>query len=161
MTKVWVGRTRISSGLVGIFAVAIALGGTDDTKAQSTAPALKSAPADSNIPDPYLAAWMNLTPNRKPAALVPGQDYGMDAATGKFVWPKATPEVHAGVRFPGELTVWDQKSYSKNVEVLAFYPGMGSPSHAWVNVADFDGHRYLYIHDRDYLRVLDTTDPRH
>jgi hypothetical protein len=163
MATFLVGKVKSPSRLVGLWAVALGLVGANYASAQSAtnSPTLKFAPAGTDIQDPYLAAWMNLTPNLKPPSLVPGQDYGMDASTGKFVWPKATPEVHAGVRFPDELATWDQKAYSKNVEALAFYPGMGSPSHAWVNVADFDGHRYLYIHDRDYLRVLDTTDPRH
>ena len=33
------------------------------------------------------------------------------------------------------------------------------PWHAWPDVVDFDGKRYLYAHDRDYMRVLDITDP--
>ena len=83
----------------------------------------------------------------------------MDPATGQFIWPKATPEVHKGQKFPGEMTTWDKQSYAKNVKVLAFYPGVGSPFHAWNNIADFEGRRYLYVHDRDYLRILDVTDP--
>src|SRR5579883_678043 len=113
------------------------------------------------ITDPYLKAWAELVPARKPTPPVPGKDYGMDPHTGQFVAPKATPETKDEPRFPGELPYWDQQSYAKNVKVLAFYPGIGSPFHAWVNAADFDGRRYLYIHDRDYLRVLDVTDPRH
>ena len=57
------------------------------------------------------------------------------------------------------MTTWDKQSYAKNVKVLAFYPGVGSPFHAWNNIADFEGRRYLYVHDRDYLRILDVTDP--
>ena len=109
--------------------------------------------------DPYLAQWLRVTPDRRPAPLQPGVDYGMDPATGQFIWPKATPEVHKGQKFPGEMTTWDKQSYAKNVKVLAFYPGVGSPFHAWNNIADFEGRRYLYVHDRDYLRILDVTDP--
>ena len=83
----------------------------------------------------------------------------MDPATGRFIWPKATPEVHEGQPFPGEMTSWDKNSYAKNVKVLAFYPGVNSPFHAWNNIIDFEGKRYLYIHDRDYLRIMDVTDP--
>ncbi|WP_217482553.1 hypothetical protein [Sphingomonas sp. CL5.1] len=113
------------------------------------------------IRDPWLAEWLRLTPDRRPRPLVAGRDYGMDEKTGQFIWPKATPEVHEGQPFPGELKTWDQKSYAKNVDVLGFYPGVDSPFHAWANIADFGGKRYLYIHDRDYLRILDVTDPRH
>ena len=113
------------------------------------------------IVDPYLKAWSEAVPERKPAPPVPGKDYGMDPATGRFVAPVATTERRDVPRFPGQLDYWDQNSYADNVAVLAFYPGVGSPFHAWVNVADFDGHRYLYIHDRDYLRILDATDPGH
>lgn len=121
-----------------------------------------AAPATPGTPkaqDPHVAAWLRLTPERRPVPLKPGVDYGMDPATGQFVWPKATPEQHEGQRFPGEMTSWDKKSFAKNMEVLAFYPGVGSPFHAWNNIADFDGRRYLYIHDRDYLRIMDVTDP--
>jgi len=118
-------------------------------------------PAPSPVEDPGLAAWLKLTPDRKPQPLKPGKDYGMDATTGQFVWPKATPETHEGQAFPGEMTSWDQKSYAKNMSSLAFYAGVGSPFHVWANVADFDGKRYLYLHDRDFLRILDATDPAH
>ncbi|RDU96713.1 hypothetical protein [Trinickia dinghuensis] len=118
-------------------------------------------PGEPHVKDPYLAGWLRLTPDRSPKPLKAGVDYGMDPATGKFVWPKATPEVHQGQRFPGEMTTWDKKSYTKNVKVLAFYPGVDSPFHAWNDILDFKGHRYLYIHDRDYLRIMDVTDPAH
>jgi hypothetical protein len=118
-------------------------------------------PGEPQVSDPYLAAWLRLTPEMKPAPRVPGRDYGMDSTTGQFIWPKATPEVHEGQSFPGAMTSWDQKSYAKNVNVLAFYRGVGSPFHAWANIADFKGRRYLYIHDRDYLRIMDVTDPTH
>lgn len=135
--------------------------------APESAPVAQPAPAENpsgtpgtpNVKDPYLAGWLRLTPDREPKPLKAGVDYGMDPATGKFIWPKATPEIHTGQRFPGELTTWDKKSYSKNVKVLAFYPGVDSPFHAWNNIADFNGKRYLYIHDRDYLRIMDVTDP--
>jgi len=116
-------------------------------------------PGTHDVQDPYLAQWLRLTPERRPLPLVPGVDYGMNPVTGEFIWPKATPEIHSGQTFPGEMTVWDKKSYAKNVKVLAFYPGIGSPFHVWNNIADFDNRRYLYAHDRDYLRILDITDP--
>jgi len=129
--------------------------------AETGAVAAQAAPGTPNVQDAYLAAWLRLTPDRRPAALKPGVDYGMDPATGQFIWPKATPEVHTGQHFPGEMTTWDKNSYAKNVKVLAFYPGVDSPFHAWNNIADFKGRRYLYIHDRDYLRIMDVTDPAH
>ena len=129
--------------------------------AETGAVAAQAAPGTPNVQDAYLAAWLRLTPDRRPAALKPGVDYGMDPATGQFIWPKATPEVHTGQHFPGEMTTWDKNSYAKNVKVLAFYPGVDSPFHAWNNIADFKGRRFLYIHDRDYLRIMDVTDPAH
>ena len=152
--------------LFGACAMAALLSWNQSGSAQSEAtpkqgPQLKFAPPNTKVEDPFLTRWLNLTPDLKPRPLVPGKDYGMDATTGQYVWPKATPEVHEGQPFPGELSNWDQKSYAKNVEVLGFYRGINSPMHAWANVADFSGHRYLYVHDRDYLRILDVTDPRH
>lgn len=152
---------RNDGGLFAGWTLALLLVGSSPALTQTAinTPTLKFLPNGVNVNDPYLIKWLNLTPDRKPRPLIAGQDYGMDAATGRFVWPKATPEVHEGQPFPGQMTVLDQQSYAKNVEKLAFYPGMGSPGHVWANVADFNGHRYLYLHDRDYLRVLDATDP--
>ncbi len=127
----------------------------------AAAPTVQATPGTPAVQDPYLAAWLRLTPERRPVALVPGVDYGMDTKTGNFVWPKATPEVHNGQSFPGEMKMGDKSTFTKNVKVLAFYPGVGSPFHAWNNIADFNGRRYLYIHDRDYLRIMDVTDPAH
>ncbi|WP_042338549.1 LVIVD repeat-containing protein [Paraburkholderia ferrariae] len=166
-------KTKLAKGSALAFLVAaaatLAVGAqaaaADDAAASAAASSPAAAtgtpgtPGEPKVQDPYLAGWLRLTPDRSPKPLKPGVDYGMDPATGKFVWPKATPEVHQGQRFPGELTTWDKNSYTKNVKVLAFYPGVDSPFHAWNNIADFDGHRYLYIHDRDYLRIMDVTDP--
>lgn len=146
------------------FASLLLAGATLPASAQTT-PAKPAAtartPGTPSVQDPYLAQWLRLTPERRPVPLKPGVDYGMDPATGQFIWPKATPEVHTGQKFPGEMATWDKQSYAKNVKVLAFYPGVGSPFHAWNNIADFEGRRYLYVHDRDYLRILDVTDPAH
>jgi len=133
--------------------------------AQQTPQPVASQPAASVIPgtpavqDPYLSQWLRVTPERRPLPQEPGVDYGMNPATGEFIWPKATPEVWRTPSFPGEMTNWDKKSYAKNVKVLAFYPNVASPFHVWNNIVDFDGRRYLYAHDRDYLRILDVTDP--
>lgn len=154
------------SALTAIAALSMAFFANASEVQDTAAPAAQvsatqGVPGTPNVKDPYLAEWLRLTPDRRPIPLKPGVDYGMDPKTGHFIWPKATPEVHEGQRFPGEMTHWDKKSYAKNVKVLAFYPGVNSPFHCWNNIADFNGHRYLYIHDRDYLRILDVTDPAH
>lgn len=111
------------------------------------------------VTDPYLKQWLSLTYDKAPPAPVPGVDYGMDAATGTFKAPRAAPLAEGAPAFPGQLDYWDQESYAKNVDVVGFYPGVTSPWHAWVNVADIDGKRYMYAHDRDYMTVMDITDP--
>lgn len=115
---------------------------------------------ESDIPDPDIRAWWNLTYNRKPEPPVPGKDYGMDAATGHFVHPKATPLVRTAPNFPGQLDHWDQKSYKKNVEVLSFTGFIPSTGHTWQSIADFGGKRYMYTYYRSGVGVFDITDPR-
>ena len=100
-----------------------------------------------------------MVPDNPPSLPVPGVDYGMNP-DGSFRHPISTRLATDVPGFPGQLKQWDQKSYKKNVEVIAFYPAVTSPWHAWANVVDFEGRRYLYTHDRDYLRILDVTDPR-
>ncbi len=114
-------------------------------------------PTEVNITDPALKQWNALTYDKAPPAPVPGKDYGM-AEDGTFRAPRATP-LGESPAFPGQLEAWDDNSYSHNVEEIAFYPHVSSPWHAWPDVADFDGKRYMYVHDRDYMRVLDITDP--
>ena len=117
------------------------------------------APGPIDVRDPWLKAWQEATPENPPADPVPGVDYGMNA-DGSFRHPASTRLTTDAPGFPGQLEQWDQNSYAKNVEVVAFYPAVTSPWHAWANVVDFGGRRYLYTHDRDYLRILDVTDPR-
>lgn len=143
--------------LRNLFITAIAIA----SMSQPTSPRAATDAGPVDLRDPILKAWDARVPARPPERPVPGRDYGMDPKTGRFIAPKATPEVKDAPRFPGELAYWDQQSYAKNVKLLAAYPGVGSPFHAWVNAADFDGRRYIYIHDRDYLRILDATDPVH
>lgn len=120
----------------------------------------QDAPAGPiNITDPWLKAWQDATPENPPTDPVPGKDYGMNP-DGSFRHPASTRLTTDVPGFPGQLDHWDQKSYAKDVKVIAFYPAVTSPWHAWANVADFGGRRYLYTHDRDYLRILDVTDPR-
>lgn len=116
--------------------------------------------SETDIPDPEIRAWWNLTYNRKPEAPVPGRDYGMDGATGRFVHPKATPLVRKAPNFPGQLEYWDQKSYKKNVEVLSFTNFIPSTGHTWQSIADFGGRRYMYTYYRSGMGVFDITDPR-
>jgi hypothetical protein len=111
------------------------------------------------IEDPLLKAWHGLTYDSRPTPPMPRLDYGMDA-NGRFIHPRASPLTAQAPSFPQQLKHWDPQSYAHNVRVLAFYPHVTSPWHAWVEVADFGGRRYLYAHDRDYLRILDVTDPR-
>ena len=111
-----------------------------------------------NITDPQLKAWAALTKDNPPALPEPGVDYGMEKS-GVFKHPLATPLTDDAPAFPGQLEAWDQNTYAKNVDVIGFYPNITSPWHAWPDVVDFDGKRYLYAHDRDYMRVLDITDP--
>ncbi len=115
---------------------------------------------ESDIPDPHIRAWWNLTYDRKPEPPVPGKDYGMDAATGRFVHPKATPLVREAPNFPGQLDHWDEKSYRKNVEVLGFYNFIPSTGHTWQSIADFGGKRFMYTYYRGGVGVFDITDPR-
>lgn len=131
-------------------------------KAQDKASAGSQAvPGTPDAKDPWIAKWLSVTADRTPVAVKAGVDYGLDPNTGKFIFPKATPESHDGQKFPGQLDHWDRTMLTKNVEVIAFYEGVGSPFHAWNNVLDHEGRRYLYIHDRDYLRIMDVTDPAH
>ena len=116
-------------------------------------------PGPIDVRDPWLKAWQDATPENPPADPVPGVDYGMNS-DGSFRHPASTRLTTDVPGFPGQLDGWDQNSYAKNVEVVAFYPAVTSPWHAWANVVDFGGRRYLYTHDRDYLRILDVTDPR-
>lgn len=116
-------------------------------------------PGVIDIRDPIVQRWFEATPHNPPAPPEPGRDYGMIGEAGAFVAPKASPLSSFAPNFPGQLEGWDQNSYAKNVDVLAFYPAVTSPWHAWANAVDMDGKRYLYTHDRDYMRVLDITDP--
>ena len=112
-----------------------------------------------NLLDPNLKAWAALTKENPPAAPEPGKDYGMEGAT--FRHPTATPLNDSAPAFPGQPKVWNQNGYTLNIKQIAFDPTVTSPSHAWPDVEDFDGRRYLNAHDRDYIRVLDITDPAH
>lgn len=119
-------------------------------------------PADApiDIRDPYIQALHDLVYDQKPPAPVPGVDYGMDPKTGVFSHPRATPLVTDFPNFPGQLDYWDQKSYAKNMAVLAVYDDIASPFHSWQNIVDFGDRRYMYVYGSRNLRIFDITDPR-
>ncbi|SNS24079.1 hypothetical protein SAMN06295912_10364 [Sphingomonas laterariae] len=123
------------------------------------ASAAEGEAAKVDIRDPIIKAWHDLTYDQRPPMPVPGVDYGIDPQTGAFHHPKATPLHEERAPFPGQLDHWEQKSYAKNMEVIAFYPHVPSPFHTWQNIADFNGKRYLYVYDRLNLKVFDITDP--
>ncbi|WP_380057917.1 hypothetical protein ACFE33_05530 [Falsihalocynthiibacter sp. SS001] len=116
-------------------------------------------PGVIDIKDPYVQKWFDATPHNPPAEPEAGKDYGMIGENGEFVAPTSSPLSGWAPDFPGQLDHWDQNTYAENVELLAFYPTVTSPWHAWANVVDMDGRRFLYAHDRDYLRILNVTDP--
>jgi hypothetical protein len=145
--KFWTGSVAIVAGLLCPVSSASTNRGNEHA----------SSPVD--IKDRWLKAWHETAPENLPVDPVPGVDYGMNS-DGSFRHPASTKLTTSVPGFPGQLEQWDQNSYAKNVEVIAFYPAVTSPWHAWANVVDFDGRRYLYTHDRDYLRILDVTDPQ-
>jgi hypothetical protein len=116
--------------------------------------------SEKDIPDPDIRAWWNLTYSRKPPAPVPGVDYGMDPATGRFNHPRATPLVREAPNFPGQLDYWDQRSYAKNVDLLSFTGFVVSAGHTWQTIADFGSRRYMYVHYAAGMALFDITDPR-
>lgn len=115
------------------------------------------------VTDKWVAKWLQVTDKDMPEPVTAGVDYGLNPKTGKFVFPKSSlsPDYRKPERFPGELPKWDQTSFSKNVNVIAFYPYVASPWWTWNNIVDFNGHRYLYSHDRGYMTIMDITDPAH
>lgn len=119
-------------------------------------------PADApiDIRDPQIQALHELIYDQKPPAPVPGVDYGMDAKTGVFDHPRATPLVTDFPNFEGQLDDWDQNSYAKNVEVVGVYKDIASPFHSWQNIVDFGDTRYMYVYGSRNLRIFDITDPR-
>lgn len=150
-----------TGGVLAMLLAGLAHPSLADEPAESKArPVPPLTAQEKDIPDPDIRAWWNLTYDRKPEPPVPGKDYGMDAATGRFVSPKATPLVRSAPNFPGQLDYWDQKSYTKNVEVLGFYNFIPSTGHTWQSIADFGGKRYMYTYYRGGVGVFDITDPR-
>lgn len=149
-----------SGGALALLLAGLAAPSLADEPAESRVkPVPPLTAGDADIPDPDIRAWWNLTYNRKPEPPVPGKDYGMDTATGRFVHPKATPLVRSAPNFPGQLDHWDQKSYEKNVEVLGFTNFIPSTGHTWQSIADFGGKRYMYTYYRSGVGVFDITDP--
>lgn len=149
---------RLVSRMAAKIALAAVLTASAVAAGASSEPGAEDGPIA--VEDSWLKSWLAITPDRKPGEPVPGKDYGMDAETGKFRHPAATRLTGNAPSFPGQLNYWDQRSYSSNVSVLAFYPALTAPWHVWAEVADFGGRRYLYTHDREFLAVVDVTDPR-
>jgi len=117
--------------------------------------------APIKIDDPYMRALNDLVYDQKPPSPVPGVDYGIDAKTGKFAHPRATPLAVSPPNFEGQLDYWDQNSYAKNVEVLGVYPKIVSPFHSWQNIIDWGDNRYMYVYGLGRnLKIYDITDPR-
>lgn len=120
----------------------------------------KVADLPINIEDPWLQKLHDLTYDQKPPRPVPGVDYGMDAKTGKFNHPKATPLATDPPSFEGQLDYWEDRDYAQNMEVIAFVPEIASPGHSWQNIVDWGDRRILYLYRGRSLKVLDITDPR-
>ncbi|MGI9295291.1 MAG: hypothetical protein ACR2PS_15035, partial [Pseudomonadales bacterium] len=112
------------------------------------------------ISDPYIKNLHDLVYDQKPPRPVPGIDYGFDAKTQTFSHPKATPLVKDPPAFDGQLDYWEQKSYSKNMEVIGVYPQIASPFHSWQNIVDWGKRRYMYVYGSRNLKIFDITDPR-
>ena len=114
----------------------------------------------TNIQDPGIRAWHDLTYDQKPPAPVPGVDYGMDLESGTFSHPKSTPLDPAAPGFPGQLNHWDQKSYTSNISQHKFYPYIIATGHTWQNIVDFGDKRYMYVYNGSRnLGIFDITDP--
>jgi hypothetical protein len=116
--------------------------------------------APIKIEDPWIQRLRDLTYDQKPPRPVPGVHYGMDAKTGAFRHPKATPMVNDPPNFPGQLDHWDQRSYAHNMEVLATIPTIASPFHSWQNIVDWGDRRIMYVYGSRNLKIFDITDPR-
>ena len=111
-----------------------------------------------NIQDEMVRAQFTIAIDKTPSAPSSGS-YGM-LKDGLFTHPKQAPSSHSSHPFKGQLDYWDQKSYSKNIKVEAYYPIQVEPFHTWQNIIDFDGRRYLYQYVRRDLKVFDITEPK-
>jgi len=111
------------------------------------------------IPDEYVRLTDALNPDRTPPEPDPAS-YGMDPATGRFIYPKATPEQHDDKPFEGQLDYWDTNEYTHNMTVEAYYPILVEPFHTWQNIVDFDGRRYMYQYVRGDVKIYDITNPK-
>jgi hypothetical protein len=114
---------------------------------------------ETTIPDEYVRRTDALNPDRTPPEPDPAT-YGMDAATGRFIYPAATPEQHDDKPFAGQLDYWDTNEYAHNMKVEAYYPILVEPFHTWQNIVDFDGRRYMYQYVRGDVKIYDITNPK-
>lgn len=113
------------------------------------------------VEDKWISKWLSVTDKDMPEPVTADVDYGLNPVTGKFVFPKKgqSPDYTEPQRFEGQFDHWDKTTFAKNVDVIAYYPYITSPWWAWNNIVDFDGRRYMYSHDRDFMTVVDITDP--
>lgn len=125
----------------------------------TAAPAMGADGKRDNIDDPWIKQVVALTGNKKPQDPDPGS-YGMSPKTGQFIHPKETYHAYEPKPFKGMLDYWDDKTYSKNMKVEAYYPITVEPFHTWQNIVDFDGRRYLYQYVRRDLKIFDITNPK-
>lgn len=86
--------------------------------------------------------------------------YGIDAATGNFVHPQASP-FHPHARpVAGSLDYLEDREYCHNMTVQAHWPIVVSPSVCWQQIIDWGGRRYMYNYFKTRLNIYDITDPR-
>jgi hypothetical protein len=121
--------------------------------------AVHPATSGDNISDPQVKRLVELVGDHQPGDPAPGS-WGMDTATGRFIFPALTPDSHDEHRFDGELDYWDTQQYIHNMKVEAYYPITVEPFHTWQNMVDFDGRRYLYQYVRRDLKIFDVTNPK-
>ncbi len=119
----------------------------------------RSESQQAAIPDEYVRLTDALNPDRTPPEPDPAS-YGMDPETGRFIYPKATPEQHDDKPFEGQLDYWDTNEYTHNMTVEAYYPILVEPFHTWQNIVDFDGRRYMYQYVRGDVKIYDITNPK-
>jgi len=86
--------------------------------------------------------------------------FGYDKETGVYTHPAAAPEIEGPRPFKGSLTYIDMEQYSKNIDVVAYYPHIASVGHTYQSVLEFDGRRYMFNGGYPSVQIYDITDPR-
>lgn len=159
-------QSRFKVAVFSLFAAGAGLGcsssAVKDTEVATSVEKQHAVSPESsadNIRDPWVQRLTSLSDNKTPPDPDP-QSYGMDAATGKFIHPKATRDSHDEHPFKGRLDYWDTNEYAKNMKVEAYYPITVEPFHTWQNIVDFDNRRYLYQYVRGDLKIYDISNPK-